>query len=265
MKKLDTLRLAYISLAFNGLYSFYNLILGIFTKSWWFTALFGYYSVLSVVRFGVILSTKKEKKENISQSFIMKFTGAMFVIMGVTLAGTTYLSFKSDTGIKYSQIIMISIALYTTIKVTLAIVNLVKERNNRNLNIMTLKGIALADALVSVFSLQRSMLTSFEGMTPEEIKLFNAITGTVVYILIFVLGVFLIGGSRYIMAKSKLSKANEKVAGTVTKGYKKIEEGVVGTYTKIEDKFVDMFLTHEGESIEDAKKRLKEEEKNKNK
>lgn len=43
-------------------------------------------------------------------------------------------------------------------------------------------------------------------------------------------------------------------------GYKGIENRVVGTYTKIEDKFVDQYLTHEGESIEDAKKRIAREQ-----
>lgn len=73
------------------------------------------------------------------------------------------------------------------------------------------------------------------------------------------------------MAKSKLVQANEKIAEGVVGGYKKIEEGVVGGYKKIEegvvggftkmtDKFVDSFLTHEGESVEDAKKRLAEEQ-----
>ena len=37
------------------------------------------------------------------------------------------------------------------------------------------------------------------------------------------------------MAKSKLVKANEKIAKKVTGGYKKIEEGVVGGYKKIEE------------------------------
>ena len=47
--------------------------------------------------------------------------------------------------------------------------------------------------------------------------------------------------------------------GTVT-GYKKIEESVVGAYKKVEDAFVGRFLTHDGESVEDAKKRLAEEQ-----
>ena len=73
------------------------------------------------------------------------------------------------------------------------------------------------------------------------------------------------------MSESKLKKANEKIAEGVTDGYKKIEDGVVSGYKKIEDgvvggfnkmsdKFVDKFLTHEGETVEDAKKRLAEEQ-----
>ena len=59
------------------------------------------------------------------------------------------------------------------------------------------------------------------------------------------------------MAKSKLVKANEKIADKVVNTYKKIENTVTGTYTKIEDKFIDQYLTKDGETIEDAKKRLK--------
>ncbi len=72
------------------------------------------------------------------------------------------------------------------------------------------------------------------------------------------------------MATSKLVEANKKIEEGVVSGYKKIEEGVVNGYKKIEkgavegfnkisDKFVDKFLTKEGESVEDAKKRLNEE------
>lgn len=74
------------------------------------------------------------------------------------------------------------------------------------------------------------------------------------------------------MAKSKLVELNNKIEESVVSGYKKIEEGVVGGYNKIEagavdgfnkiaDKFVDNFLTKEGETVEEAKKRLAEEQK----
>lgn len=63
------------------------------------------------------------------------------------------------------------------------------------------------------------------------------------------------------MAKSKLIKANEKIAQEVVGGYKKIEEGVVGGFNKIADRFVDNFLTKDGESVEEAKARLSAEQK----
>ena len=41
---------------------------------------------------------------------------------------------------------------------------------------------------------------------------------------------------------------------------KKIEETVVGGYKKVEDKFVDKFLRKDGETIEEAKERVKKEQ-----
>lgn len=66
---------------------------------------------------------------------------------------------------------------------------------------------------------------------------------------------------------SKFVEVNEKIAEGVVKGYKKIEDGVVGGYKKIEtgvvegfgkaaDKCVEVLFAKEGESVEDAKKRL---------
>lgn len=63
------------------------------------------------------------------------------------------------------------------------------------------------------------------------------------------------------MAKSKLIGANKEIENAVVGGYKKIENGVVGGFNKMTDKFVDNFLTKDGESIEEAKKRLSEERK----
>ena len=66
------------------------------------------------------------------------------------------------------------------------------------------------------------------------------------------------------MAKSKLVKANEKIADAVVGGYRKIEEGVVGEYKKIEngavngyteitDSCEEQYLTKDGETVEEAR------------
>lgn len=71
---------------------------------------------------------------------------------------------------------------------------------------------------------------------------------------------------------SKFVEANEKIAEKVVEGYKKIENGVVNGYKKIEtgavegfnkvtDKCVEVLFAKKGETVEDAKKRLRGEEK----
>ena len=62
------------------------------------------------------------------------------------------------------------------------------------------------------------------------------------------------------MAKSKLMTANEKIAEMDVGDYQKIEDAVISGYTKIEDAIVDRYLTRDGETVEEAKARLKSEQ-----
>lgn len=239
----------------NLLYGLYMGVLGVVLHSWWFIALAAYDIVLTVLRFALELCRKNRPEE--IQRFVPRFTGGMLLFLSVTMAGTTYLSLLDERGSRHHVIVMITLALYAFTKITLAIVRMVRHRNDRHPAMRCLRNVRLADGAVSIFALQRSMLVSFEGMTPQNIRLMNALTGTAVYLMIAILGILLIGGKRVTMAKSKFVEANEKIAEAVTGGYKKIETGVVEGYTKLEDKFIDRFLAHEGETVEEARERLK--------
>lgn len=48
----------------------------------------------------------------------------------------------------------------------------------------------------------------------------------------------------------------KKIEDGVVEGYKKIEDGAVEGFQKVSDKFVEKLFTKEGETVEDAKKRL---------
>lgn len=268
MKADRVLRVALASLSANLAFSVYHACLGFQTRSLWFLSLSIYYSILSVLRFALVQMARKNGGEAAHERFAMRFTGVMFLALAASLSGTTVLSAQRETGVKFHEIAIITIALYSFTKVTLGIINLVRVRHGSSPVIKALRNVSLADAFVSIFSLQRSMLVSFPGMSGENISLFNALTGSAVCIIVFLLGLNLIGGKKVTMAKSKIARVNEKIAETVVGGYKKVEttvvdgykkaeSAVVDGYTKLEDKFVDSFLTHEGESVEDAKKRLK--------
>ena len=166
-----------------------------------------------------------------------------------------------DRGTAFHKTVMITIATYTFTKITIAIIGMVKAKSSASPVLKTLRNISLADACVSIYTMQRSMLVSFPGMEALEILLLNIFTGTAVWILVLLLGLNLIGGKYTNMAKSKIVKANKKITEAVIGGYKKIEQGVVSGYTKLEDKFVDVYLTKDGETVEEAKARLKNENK----
>lgn len=257
-----------LSLAFNFMYALGNSIIGFLTHSWWFITVGAYYTIVTMTRFSVLQIKRKANGSIDTEVFAERFTGVLLILLSFCIVGVNILSALKERGTAFHEIIMISIATYTFAKITIAIIGMVKTKQKSSPITKTLRNISLADACVSIYSMQRSMLVSFPGMGSEKIQLFNILTGSAVWLIVLLLGINLIGGKKVNMAKSKIVKANEKIAEAVTSGYKKIEEGVVDGYKKIEqgvvdgykkmeDKFVEAYLTKDGETVEEAKARLK--------
>lgn len=175
------LKSALVSLTFNIAFSAYHIVFGVIERSWWLFTLGIYYVILSTVRFAVIMTKRNGR-------FITKFTGIMLMVLSVPLAGTVALAVTEDRGTVFHEIIMIAIAVYAFTKITHATVKFVKSRHIRSAKAVTLRNISFATAFVSVFSLQRSMLVSFEGMSEAGIRIMNATTGSAVCMIVFLLG-----------------------------------------------------------------------------
>lgn len=272
MKALRIVKSPYTSLAVNFVYALGNCAVGFWSYSWWFVTVGTYYAILAMARFSVLQVKRKAAGDYDIELFARRITGILLVALSICIVGVNILSALKERGTAFHEIIMIAIATYTFTKITIAIIGMVRAKHAVSPVLKTLRNIALADACVSVYTMQRSMLQSFPGLTPVEIQIFNILTGTAVWLIVLFLGINLIGGKRVDMAKSKIVKANEKMAEAVTVGYKKIEKGVVSGYkkieqsvvsgySKIEDKFVDAYLTKDGETVEEAKARLKKENK----
>ncbi len=177
-----TLKFALVGLTFNAAFGAYHLLFGIVSSSWWLLTLGSYYLILSIVRFVVLRVKSKER-------FITKFTGWMLMVLSIPLIGTVILSLVRDRGHEFHMIVMIAMAAYAFTKITLAIINLLRSCRSASGVLVTLRNISFADAFVSIFALQRSMLVSFEGMTETEILIMNAALGSVVCITVFLLGI----------------------------------------------------------------------------
>ena len=180
-----TLKFALASLVFNMAFATYHLVMGLATSSWWLLTLGSYYLVLSIVRFVVLRSKSGER-------FIAKFTGLMLILLTIPLVGTVILSAVRDRGHELHMIVMIAMAAYAFTKITLATIKFIKVRRSTSATLITLRNISFADAFVSIFALQRSMLVSFEGMTETEIVIMNATLGSAVCVIVFLLGLNLV-------------------------------------------------------------------------
>lgn len=184
-KRYRIVSFAICGFSINILYALYNGVLGIISHSIWFLSLCAYYTILSSMRFGVVMQDRR----NIStENFITRFCGVMLIMLSLVLSGSVYLSLTNNVAVKHQEILMITIAAYTFYKVVLAIVNTVKIRKENSLLLSTVRNIGCADAAVSILSLQRSMLVSFGEMELDKIYIMNALTGAGVFIIIIVLG-----------------------------------------------------------------------------
>ena len=118
--------------------------------------------------------------------------GILLLVLNFALTGVILLTIAQDTARRYSEIVVISIATYTFYKIIMAVVNMVKVRKMQSPVLITIRNIGVADALVSMLTLQATMLASFQGKGGLDANRMNAVTGMVVCVLILALGVSMI-------------------------------------------------------------------------
>ena len=185
----------------NIIYALYNGLIGVFTESVWFITLSAYYIILSAMRFSTLLCVRKSTPS--SELFVKKFSGYLLIVLSLTLTVSAYLSFKYDVTPKYNEIIMITIATYTFTKITLAIYNGITVRKTKSPLLVTARNITCADAVVSIFTLQRSMLVSFGEKNIIRDYVLNIFTGAMVFMFVFGLGVTMVIATKKIKRRIK--------------------------------------------------------------
>lgn len=133
---------------------------------------------------------------------VIKTDGILLLVLNLALSGVVLLTIAQDTAKRYSEIMVISIAAYTFYKIIMAVVNMIKVRKTKSPILITIRNIGTADALVSLLTLQATMLASFQNESSLDRNQMNAITGLAVCILIAILGISMI---RYAFVQEKES------------------------------------------------------------
>lgn len=195
-----TLFFARMSLLFNISYAIFTAVLGILEKSIWYGALATYYIILSLMRYIITRTGNKLTKFDLEhKETLQKKKAKIYFACGLSML---LLDFVMITPVilmvinlkKMNYIFdwfIFAIAAYTFYKVTLAIYNIFKAMKTKDRLIQSLKNITLADAGVSLLSLQVSLIATFgDGFVGTEIM--NIATGSVVLLVVATIGIIMI-------------------------------------------------------------------------
>lgn len=233
------------SLTLNVAYAAYNGVLGLFYGSIWFMILCVYYGLLAVMRYMAVSYEKKLDKgiQVVSEVYVMRFTGMMFIVMSVVLMLIELYSMIHNTARQYARLVIASIAVYTVIKLARAIINLIKVQKHRSPLLSAIRNISLADAGVSAVTLIRSLSVYITWLTENQKLVVSTFSGVVVYLTTLVMGVVML--LRHTDEKqniplmtdngedaSKIDMVREKL----TENFVRISDNVVDKYDELSDK-----------------------------
>ena len=151
-------------------HSVFNIFLGEVYGTAWNWGIAVYYVSLSLIRAYVggneIYFAKnafEEEERERRRKRIFSVQSAALLVLGFALVAPIALMVLQKRYVNYSEITAIAIAAYTVYKVTLSAVNLKKTRRNFHLGIKILKDVNFIDALVSVLTLQYTLVMTFGG------------------------------------------------------------------------------------------------------
>ena len=184
------------SLAWNALYGLFQLWLGFYHHTFWFYSLGAYYICLGVMRFFLARHTTRYAPGERMRDELVKYRacGIVFLPMNLALALIVFFMVYWNRTFEHHIITTIALAAYTFTSMAVAIINFVKYRKYNSPVFSAAKAISLAAALVSMLTLESTMLTTFSDgtMTAVEQKWMLGATGGAISVLIIATAIYMI-------------------------------------------------------------------------
>ncbi len=183
------------SFIINVAFLIYNFTIGLMYDSIWNSTISGYYLLLIIMRFSVLICEHKwrnidDEAKHKKRITLFRTIGFLLAVSDIAVNGLVLLMLANDRPVDVSEIAAIATAAYTTYKIIIAIYNFSKTRKQENLSLFCLKIISLMDALVSLITLQNTLILTFGNF--EEMSTMMFWTSFTITIIMFALTVFLI-------------------------------------------------------------------------
>ena len=156
-----TVSAAFGSLLVTVFFALYNGFLGIYHASLWYGTICFYYILLSILRGTVIASEKRiasfDDKQKARNKVYLSST-VLLLALNMSLIMPISLMVRQQKPVSMTLIPAITMAAYTTYKITMASVHLKRSKDSTDCLVGLLRTINFIDALVSILVLQNTLI-----------------------------------------------------------------------------------------------------------
>ena len=171
-------------------FTIFNVVLGIVYRSVWNISISVYYVLLAIVRGIVVHSQRKvsaaDNQKNQEQYKRVYFkTHILMIIMDMCLIAPIAYMVIGERSYEYGIIPAIAMAAYTTYRVIMGIINLVKSQKQENILIKELRTVNLQDSLVAVLTLQNALIIA-NGSDMQSMLALTAWTSAGIWLMIVI-------------------------------------------------------------------------------
>lgn len=181
-----------VSLAFVAI----KLVSALLVDSLWFGAVAMYYAILGILRF-LLLRHMHLDGSDLRQAWgKYRLCGYTLIALNLVLVAVAVQMIRDGKGVQYPGVLIYAAAAFTFFALITAIVSVVRCRRQKSPVLSAAKTISLSAGLVSIFSLQTAMFSSFGGGETLQYTM-NLLTGCGVCVIIFSIAVYMVAsGSR---------------------------------------------------------------------
>ena len=191
----------YGSLLVNLIFAAMKFISALLYDSLWFGAVAAYYAILGILRF-LLLRQMRQEDGDMQQAWRKyRLCGGILIALNLVLAVIAVQMIRDGKGVYYPGVLIYAAAAYTFYALTAVVVSVVRYRGQHGPVLSAVRTISLSAGLVSIFSLQTAMFSSFGGGEALRYTM-NLLTGSGVCMIVFVIAVYMVtSGTRMLKQK----------------------------------------------------------------
>ena len=180
------------SLAVTMIFALYNGFLGVYHRSLWHGTICVYYIILILLR-GLIIAAEKKISPQIkggeARNRVYLIASVLLLILNTSLVVPIAIMVKQQKPVDLTLIPAIAMAAYTTYKIIMASINLKRRSRSGNVLVRLLRTINFVDALVSIITLQNTLImVNAKGQDTKMITL-SAFTSGAIWAAVLALSV----------------------------------------------------------------------------